>query len=132
MPQETIGWSTAAIDSVITVGIKSVGHKRLKTEQHRIVSAFVSGRDVFVALPTGFGKNFCYGCLPGVFDCLKGMESKSSVVVVTPLVAITHWICKISHIILSHASATSCVVTQEIKFLCYSWIYAELPDPFLP
>ena len=52
--------------------------------------AFASGRDVFVCLPTGYGKSFCYGCLPIVFDHLKlkNGENRSIVVVVTPLVAI--------------------------------------------
>jgi len=53
-----------------------------------VVLAFVKGRDVFVFLPTGSGKSLCYSCLPRVFDCLKGTESKSVVVVVTPLLAL--------------------------------------------
>ena len=70
-----------------TAAGKSVRYDSLKTE-HRAVTAFASGRDVFIALPTGFGKSLCYGCLPCVFDCLKGTESKSVVVVVTPLLAL--------------------------------------------
>ena len=34
-----------------------------------------------------YEKSFCYGCLPIIFDCLRGQTS-SIVVVVTPLVAI--------------------------------------------
>jgi len=71
-----------------TAAGKSVRYDSLKTEQHRAVTAFASGRDVFIALPTGFGKSLCYGCLPRVFDCLKGTKSKSVVVVVTPLLAL--------------------------------------------
>ena len=64
-----------------------VGELRLFPKQREVVEAFVCGRDVFVCLPTGYGKSFCYGCLPIVFDCLRGQTS-SIVVVVTPLVAI--------------------------------------------
>ena len=65
------------------------GTKRSSPKQREAVEAFISGRDVFVCLPAGslYGKSFCYGCLPVVFDCLRGQTS-SIVVVVTPLVAI--------------------------------------------
>ena len=32
---------------------KSLGYDRLKPEQERVLSEFMSGKDVFVALPTG-------------------------------------------------------------------------------
>ena len=84
-----MSWSTTEFKNANTAAGKSVGYHSLKTEQqHRAVTAFASRRDVFIALPTGFGKSLCYGCLPRVFDCLKGTESKSVVVVVTPLLAL--------------------------------------------
>ena len=74
-----MSWSTTEFESAITAAGKSVEYHSLKTEQqHRAVTA----------IPTGFGKSLCYGCLPRVFDCLKGTESKSVVVVVTPLLAL--------------------------------------------
>ena len=38
----------------------------LKKEQlqEKVIVAFTQGHDVFVALPTGFGKSLCYCCLP--------------------------------------------------------------------
>ena len=39
----------------------------LKKEQEKVIVAFTQGHDVFVALPTGFGKSLCYCCLPYVF-----------------------------------------------------------------
>ena len=47
---------------------------------------FLQKRDVFVILPTGFGKSLCFGCLPSVFDCLKGKGS--IVIVISPLIAL--------------------------------------------
>ena len=41
---------------------------RLKEEQLVAVEQFVSGKDVFVSLPTGFGKSLIYGILPAVYD----------------------------------------------------------------
>jgi ATP-dependent helicase YprA (DUF1998 family) len=42
----------------------------LKEEQTKAIKSFVSGNDVLVCLPTGFGKSIIYGCLPVVFDQL--------------------------------------------------------------
>ena len=41
-----------------------------------------------MALPTGYGKSLCYGCLPGAFDHLRRSKAKSIVVVISPLVAL--------------------------------------------
>lgn len=48
----------------------------------------MSGRDVFVVLPTGHGKSFCYGSVPRVFDKLKRVDKKPIVIVVSPLIAL--------------------------------------------
>ena len=79
--------STLDIDKALDVASRRMGYERLFPKQREAVEAFISGRDVFVCLPTGYRKSFCYGCLPIVFDCLRGQTS-SIVVVVTPLVAI--------------------------------------------
>ena len=42
----------------------SLGYSELKAEQERVVKAFLSGKDVFGALPTGYGKSLCYAVLP--------------------------------------------------------------------
>ena len=61
----------------------------MKEQQRDAIVSFVSSQDVFVSLPTGFGKSFCYQCLPVLFDCLRGHNQPTSIiVVVTPLVAI--------------------------------------------
>ena len=66
----------------------SLGITTLKTEQQEAIRQFVLGRDVFVSLPTGYGKSVCYFPLPFVFDCLRRVEKKSIVVVASPLVAL--------------------------------------------
>ena len=66
----------------------SLGYSKLKPEQEQAILAFVSGKDVFVALPTGYGKSLCFGLLPRVFDLLRGVEKQSVVIVVSPLVAL--------------------------------------------
>ena len=60
----------------------SLGYSKLKPEQEQAILAFVSGKDVFVALPTGYGKSLCFGLLPRVFDLLRGVEKQSVVIVV--------------------------------------------------
>ena len=82
-----MSWSREAIETTVIAAAESLGYDFLKPEKH-LVSKFLLGRDVFVSLPTGFGKSLCYGCLPRVFDSLEGMESKSILVVITPLIAL--------------------------------------------
>ena len=42
----------------------SHGYAEIKDKQRDAILAFVSGKDVFVSLPTGYGKSFCYQYLP--------------------------------------------------------------------
>ena len=63
----------------------------LKEEQKLAIHAIYSGSDVFVWLPTGFGKSMCFHTLPFVFDYkleLVSASKRSVVVVVAPLVAL--------------------------------------------
>ena len=52
--------------------VKIHGYERLKEEQLVAVEQFVSGKDVFVSLPTGFSKSLIYGILPAIYDRLQG------------------------------------------------------------
>ena len=68
---------------------ESIGISKLKDEQKDALVAFVSGRDVFVSLPTGFSKSLCYSCLPGVFARLRNTEySSDSSIELFPIVVI--------------------------------------------
>ena len=64
------------------------GHFSVKLEQLQVVSSILNGRNVFAVLPTGYGKSFCYSCLPYMFDTISPIEKPSIVIVVAPLTAI--------------------------------------------
>ena len=62
-----------------------------KPEQLAAIRAVYDGKDVFVWLPTGFGKSLCYEMLPFVMDYKLSRacaENYSVVLVVSPLVAL--------------------------------------------
>ena len=65
-----------------------MGYTKLKPPQEEIITEYVLGKDVFVSLPTGFGKSICYGCLPIVFDKLRGLDEKSIALIITPLISL--------------------------------------------
>jgi len=44
----------------------------LKGKQFQVIYSFCLQNDVFVSLPTGYGKSLIYGILPLAFDNLKG------------------------------------------------------------
>ena len=65
---------------------KEHGYEKLKKEQLLAIDEFVSGKDVFVSLPIGFGKSLIYGLLPAVYDHVRGYTMPMSVaIVVSPL-----------------------------------------------
>ena len=66
----------------------ALGISTLKSQQSEAIFQFLHGRDVFVALPTGYGKSLCYMALPCIFDRLRGVTNQSVVLVVSPLVAL--------------------------------------------
>ena len=57
--------------AAIRAASRDMGYSALKPLQEIIVRHVLSGRDVFVSLPTGSGKSLCYTLLPMVFDRLK-------------------------------------------------------------
>ena len=77
-------YSKEQIDAAVeTFGLESLEH-----QQREAIREFVSGRDVFVALPTGFGKSYCFALLPTVFDHLRAGKRPSIMVCVSPLTAL--------------------------------------------
>ena len=86
-------WScTARVkDQDIRDAVASVAESykyHLKKQQEESIFHFVNGSDVFVSLPTGFGKSLCYILLPAVFDTLRKQSKQSIILVVSPLIAL--------------------------------------------
>ena len=83
--RESFGMAMA-LSSAISESVKDLGFGQLKAEQAAAISKFASEKDVFVTLPTGYGKNLCYCCLPYVFNRLKLIEKQS--MLLEPLIGI--------------------------------------------
>ncbi len=66
--------STSKLE-IIRKTAHSLGYSNLKKEQEEAIQGFISGSDVFVSLPTGYGKSLCFALLPIVFDLLRGVEN---------------------------------------------------------
>ena len=67
----------------ISKSAEQLGYSCLSADQQEVVVNFVTGRDVFISLPTGAGKSLCYLVLPSIFNLLR--NSKSSIVIVVCL-----------------------------------------------
>lgn len=59
----------------------------LKEKQVEAILNLLSRHDVFVSLPTGYGKSIVYGVLPLAFDLLLGKQG-SIVICVSPLTSL--------------------------------------------
>ena len=56
--------------TAIDESAKQLGYTSLKEKQKEAAMAVLSGRDTFVALPTGYGKSVVYALLPKAFDII--------------------------------------------------------------
>ena len=65
-------YTEADIRSAIREASAEIG-VALKEKQQEALLYFCRGRDVFVSLPTGYGKSMIYGILPVVFNKLKSI-----------------------------------------------------------
>lgn len=78
----------AALAKQVDAVIVKLGFQ-LHDKQKEAILSYVSGKDTFVALPTGYGKSLIYGCLPFVYDSIRGLPPGTSIAsVVCPLIAL--------------------------------------------
>ena len=84
--------ATVTFDEALSFAIQclSCPSLKLKPEQRVAIEHIFNGSDVFVWLPTGFGKSICYQVLPYLFDAKFGTSKQivSAVVVVSPLLSL--------------------------------------------
>ena len=60
--------TSSDVEVAIRKAFRRLGYPDAKEQQLKAAREFISGRDVFVCLPTGSSKSMCYGCLPYAFD----------------------------------------------------------------
>ena len=73
---------------VIRAAAASLSYNALKTEQEQAMEAFSRGNDVFVSLPTGYGKSLCYALIPRMFDMLRSEDKASIAIIISPLISL--------------------------------------------
>lgn len=78
------------VDEAISYACSKMAVRKLKPEQEKCVRAFLDGNDIFICLPTGYGKSLCFAMLPHIFDHLRGLgTSEASIVIcVVPLLSL--------------------------------------------
>lgn len=81
------------VDVAIAYAFMTLGYESPTREQERAIRGFLTGRDVFVIIPTGSGKSLCFVALPLVFDHIRRCVCKdephhSIFIVVSPLTAL--------------------------------------------
>ena len=86
---------TSEFDRAVAYSLSRLGKfdLKLKPEQETTIRHVYEGKDVFVWLPTGFGKSICYESLPFVYDYKASTSSdrrecSSLVIVVSPLISL--------------------------------------------
>ena len=74
---------TPAIEEAVERACAELGYTTIKEKQKEVILNFVSGRDVFAALPTGYGRSLCYCrfhfASNGVNICVRAWSERSLV-----------------------------------------------------
>ena len=57
-------YSSGTIGEATVAATQALGYQQMKPQQLEVMQSFVKGNDVFGVIPTGFGNDLRYGCLP--------------------------------------------------------------------
>ena len=98
-----MAFAVSSFSSALSYALSRVGKPGLvlKDKQLEALKCLYSGSDVFLWVPTGYGKSICFQTLPFLFDAKLGRTSappsqRSVVLVVSPLVALM--VNQVSHL----------------------------------
>ncbi len=80
--------SHAEFNSAVNNALKDYPVESLHKEQEVCLRNLVYGRDVFGILPSGFGKSLIFQLFLRVMSTVNQNDTVSTIIVVTPLVAI--------------------------------------------
>ena len=74
------------MESSIQYALNKVGYPSvtLKSPQRECIEYVYHRKDVFLWLPTGFGKSLCYEVLPFIFDSKLGCQTSIVIVFFSP------------------------------------------------
>ena len=86
MSDHLLSLSKLAAVVLMQIYVSSMGYLSLKTKQQEL--NFLKGCDVFVSLPTGYGKLLVFAILPSLFHLVIRRIELSIVIVVSPLAAL--------------------------------------------
>ena len=77
------------LDAAFSLVCDVFGFKTLNEHQRSALKFVIEKKqDVFVNLPTGFGKSVVFQALPLVYTCLEPSREKNIVIVVPPLISL--------------------------------------------
>ena len=54
----------SSVQPAIKFSVDRLGYESLKPEQETVVGVFLGSKNVYAALPTGYGKSLCCACFP--------------------------------------------------------------------
>ena len=77
MAKEIRTSTDTSVMSALNNAAQYMGIEELKPKQVEAITTFVSGKDTFVSLPTGYGKSVVFAILPLLFDFMLGKSFTS-------------------------------------------------------